>query len=154
MREGRRVLVDEDRVFNRVDVRLSGGDGFAAPEQEDDERRLSLDEPKHGLSERLPTELGVAHGFAGAHGENEIKQENALAGPRFEIAGGGRAPVGDAAREGLKDVFERGGRARGWHHGEGQPVGVAGRGVGILPEDNDLHIGGLNDFESAKDVGA
>ena len=133
-------------------MRASRGFGLSTPEHEDDKGRLGLDETEDGLGERLPAELRVAHRFAGTHGEDGIEQQDALVCPRFEVAGGGRAPVGEAACEGGVDGLERGGRADSRRHGEGQPVGVARRGVGILAEDDDLHVGGVDEFQRAEDV--
>jgi hypothetical protein len=152
LREGRRVLVGEDHVARGVDVRAGGGFGFAAPKHEDDEGRLGLDGAEDRLGERLPAEFGVAHGFAGTDGEYRVEEQDALMGPRFEVSVGGRAPVGETAGEGGVDGFERRGEFDGRRNGEGEPVGVAGRGVGVLSEDDDLHIGGSDEGERAEEI--
>lgn len=152
LREGRRVLVGQNHVARGVDVRAGGGFGFAAPEQEYDKRRLGLDGAKGRLGERLPAQFGVAHGFAGTDGENGVEEQDAMPGPRFEVSVGGGLPVGEAAGEGGVDGLERGGDFGGGRNGEGEAVGVAGRGVGILSEDDDLHVDGSDERESAEKI--
>ena len=123
----------DDRVAGGVDQRLLPA-RRRSPEDEHDPLGLGVDSPDHLIGEGLPALVVVGGGLPGTHRERGVEQQDALAGPRLEVAVVGRLDAQIGTQLGV-DVGERGRDPDATLHREAQPVGLARAVVRILAED-------------------
>ena len=152
-RKRARVRRREDQVAAvRGDERLLL-DGETSPEQEH-EVLADLREPlDDGVGELLPAYACVACGHVGSHGERCVEEQYALLGPAFQVAVG-RGSDAQIVVEFLEDVDERGRRLDADGHGEAEPVRLARIVVGVLPDDDRLHLVYGAEVERRENLGA
>ena len=138
-RQGRGVWGGEDEVLAGVDEGFLG-DGIAAPEQEDESVATGGEFADGGIGELLPAVALVRACLVGADGEGGVEQQHPLVGPSGEVArseGDGGAEV---AVDLLDDVDQRRRHGDAVGDGEAEAHGLPGFVVGVLPEDDDLHL--------------
>lgn len=112
-----------------------------APPQHRHQRASARHQCPDGLlGDLLPALAAVCGGLAGSRGQRPVQQQYALPGPRRQIAvrGAGEPEVGVQLAE---DVLQAAGqRADVRRHGEAEPDRMPGRGIGVLPDDEDPHL--------------
>ena len=86
----------------------------------------------------------------GTHGERGVEQQHALAGPPREVAvlRHGHAKVIANLAE---DVLQRRGEGHAGLHGEAQPMGLSRLMVGVLADDDHLHLVEGTEVEGIED---
>ena len=130
-------------------------DGETAPEQEHQvfpHLRKPLDD---GVGKCLPADSRVACGHVGPHRQGGVQQQDSLLGPAFQVSVG-RWRDAKVVMKFLEDVDEGGRRVDSVGHREAQAVGLSWIVVGVLPDDNHLHlvhgakVQGRKDFRSRR----
>ena len=123
----------EHLVARFVNERTQGL-GRLAPQKED--QSLSLrGKPADGLAgHRLPAPSGVSERTRNLHRKDRIEKKHAGIGPVAEVSAGARRLAG--LRGHLEDVTQRRRQLFVRRHREGKTAGLAGRVIGVLPEDH------------------
>ncbi len=131
------LFVDQRELLLRV----------VAPEHEDRGVGAGGDGPDHGVGDLLPALALVGVGLACAHRQHRVEEEHPLLGPRHQIP-----VVRDRQAELLLhllvDVAQGGRRLHARPHGEAQAVPLPLAVVGVLAEDQDLHLVVRSRFQS------
>ncbi|CAM5223196.1 hypothetical protein BTHI11S_06296 [Bosea thiooxidans] len=98
---------------------------------------LARDGRDDGIRDLPPTQREMRACLARPFSDRQrgVEQQHALFRPAGQIAAGGRRGA-EILRPLLVDVDERARQRRRADIGEGEPVGMAGRRIGILPEDD------------------
>ena len=106
---------------------------------------------QRGAGEGFPPVPGVGKGRAPFHRQHGVQQQHALLGPERQV-GAGRAGRTKLRFQFLTDVFQAGRGLAAVGHREGQPHGLAGFVVGVLPQDHDPRPFGGASPESGKNL--
>ncbi len=154
-REGRRMRTFEHAVFAPIDEHLLVA-GVASPKQEDDVRTIGGKRLDGSVGECLPTLACMTVGHASLHGERSVEQQDALVGPCAEVAavGQGRGTshrpwigtrhhhgrLSELAHQFLVDVEQRRREGNARLHREAQAMSLPRFVIGILSEDDNLHL--------------
>ena len=105
--------------------------GGTSPQDEDEMVAARRERVDDGVGEDLPAPVLVRARAVRRDGQRRVQQEHAFARPGHQ--------VGHFA-ELLGDVLQRRRRPHARRHVEGEPLRLAGLVVGVLAEDDDLHL--------------
>ena len=128
----------EDEVALAVD-HVGLATGIASPEHIDQMLALACKGLDGGVGEVAPAQHGVAVGLVGPHRERGVEQQHALARPALQVAAGGHGSA-HVLLYLLEDVLQRGREGHAVLHREAQAVSLAGLVVGVLADDDHLHL--------------
>lgn len=107
--------------------------GLASKEEEDHTFAFGVDAVDHRVGEPFPAAAGVGCRLAITDGEHDVQEQDAPACPRLEVAvvrydnAGVLVKLAEQVAEGWR-------RLDAACHREGQPMGLSGLMVGVLPE--------------------
>ena len=113
--------------------------GVAAPEEEDEMRADVIEVFDDGFGENFPAVATVGAGSVGFDRENIIKEEDALALPVFEVAGG-VLMAADISIDFFVNVDERRWNGSSAGDGKSQSVSSTGSMIRVLAEDDDGNL--------------
>mmetsp|Transcript_62280 Transcript_62280/g.167116 ORF Transcript_62280/g.167116 Transcript_62280/m.167116 type:complete len:251 (-) Transcript_62280:527-1279(-) len=126
----------------------------AAPQQEHQPLPLARHRRDDGVGESFPPPLLVAVGLRAAHREHGVEHEDALLGPARQAAVRGPLEPGHpGVRLQLLVHVDQAGRCGDARlDAEGQPVGLAGAVVGVLPHHHHRHLVQRAEVEGGEDL--
>ena len=137
-REGTGMGGCEDVVLVGVDeCRLASG--RRSPKEKDDVVAVVVDGTDDGVGECFPALVAVTEGLVLTDGETGVEEEDALACPACEVAGGRDGGSGLGVYF-LEDVLERGRKGYSVSYAETESVCLSGSVIGVLAEDDDLDL--------------
>lgn len=128
--------------------------GVAAPEEEDYAGTPRREFGDGGIGEELPAVALMRASLMGSDGEGSVEKQDPLVGPPCEVAAGERYGGAQVAVDFLYDVDERWGHRNALRHRKAKAVSLPWLVVGILSEDDYLHLVERGVVEGREDVTA
>ena len=127
--------------------------GVAAPEEKHDAAAMLREGADGGVGEGLPAFVLVRAGLMGAHGEGGVEQQHPLVGPALQIAVGGWYVGAEVGVYLFNYVHQRRRHGYAVGHGKAEAHGLPRLVIGILAENDDLHLVERGAVEGGEDVG-